>query len=318
MVMEKDQRRLKAQECRAATGYYALCAVSGMLSAGTTHLAITPLDVLKVNMQVNPVKYYSIYSCFTTLLREQGPSAFWRGWAGKFFGYGAQGGCRFGLYEYFKTLYSNVLVDCNRSFIFFMSSASAEVFANLALCPFEAVKVRVQAQPHFAKGLADGFPKVYRTEGFLGFYRGLVPLWGRNLPFSMVMFSTFEHSVDFLYCNVIKRRKEDCSKAQQLGVTCLAGYTAGSVGSFISNPADNIVASLYSKKADSLILAVRKIGFSNLFTRSLPIRIMLVGPVVTLQWLFYDTIKVLSGLPTSGEVRTDVKVDGTDKANEVR
>lgn len=53
MVMEKDQRRLKAQECRAATGYYALCAVSGMLSAGTTHLAITPLDVLKVNMQVN-------------------------------------------------------------------------------------------------------------------------------------------------------------------------------------------------------------------------------------------------------------------------
>lgn len=33
--------------------YYAVCAVGGMLSAGTTHLAITPLDVLKVNMQVS-------------------------------------------------------------------------------------------------------------------------------------------------------------------------------------------------------------------------------------------------------------------------
>lgn len=32
--------------------YYALCAAGGMLSAGTTHLAITPFDVLKVNMQV--------------------------------------------------------------------------------------------------------------------------------------------------------------------------------------------------------------------------------------------------------------------------
>ena len=32
--------------------YYALCAIGGMLSAGTTHLAITPFDVLKVNMQV--------------------------------------------------------------------------------------------------------------------------------------------------------------------------------------------------------------------------------------------------------------------------
>ncbi|XP_012065430.1 mitochondrial phosphate carrier protein 1, mitochondrial [Jatropha curcas] len=291
------------EEYKAAAGYYGLCAVSGMLSAGTTHLAITPLDVLKVNMQVNPVKYNSIYACFTTLLREQGPSVFWRGWAGKLFGYGVQGGCRFGLYEYFKNLYSNVLVDRNRSFVFFMSSASAEMFANLALCPFEAVKVRVQAQPHFAKGLLDGFPRVYASEGFTGFYRGLVPLLGRNLPFSMVMFSTFEHSVDFLYRTVVQRRKEECSKAQQLGVTCLAGYAAGSVGSFISNPADNIVACLYNKKADSLILAVKRIGVFNLFTRSLPIRILLVGPAVTLQWLFYDSIKVLSGLPTSGEVR---------------
>jgi solute carrier family 25 (mitochondrial phosphate transporter), member 3 len=33
--------------------YYALCASGGMLTAATTHLAITPLDVLKVNMQVS-------------------------------------------------------------------------------------------------------------------------------------------------------------------------------------------------------------------------------------------------------------------------
>lgn len=42
--------------------------------------------------------------------------------------------------------------------------------------------------------------------------------------------------------------------------------------------------------------AIRNIGLTNLFTRSLPIRIMLVGPSITLQWLFYDTIKVLGGL----------------------
>ncbi|KAH7852040.1 hypothetical protein Vadar_019795 [Vaccinium darrowii] len=286
-----------------SAGYYGLCTVGGMLSAGTTHLAITPFDVLKVHMQVNPVKYDTIPSGFSTLWKEQGPSSLWRGWSGKFFGYGVQGGCKFGLYEYFKKLYSGVLVDHNKSTIFFVSSASAQVFADMALCPFEAVKVRVQTQPNFAKGLLDGFPRLYASEGIFGFYRGLFPLWGRNLPFSMVMFTTFEHSVDHIYRNVIKRRKEDCSRAQQLGVTCLAGYAAGAVGTILSNPADNIVSSLYNRKAETILQAVKDIGLVNLFTRSLPIRMTLVGPVVTLQWFFYDTIKVLSGLPTSGGLR---------------
>lgn len=118
---------------------------------------------------MNPIKYSGISSGLSTLWREQGPSSLWRGWSGKFFGYGVQGGCKFGLYEYFKKLYSDVLIDDgNKSFIFFLSSASAQVFADVALSPFEAVKIRVQTQPSFAKGLVDGFPKLYATEGLAG------------------------------------------------------------------------------------------------------------------------------------------------------
>jgi len=260
--------------------YYALCAGGGMLAAGATHLAITPLDVLKVNMQVNPMKYSSIFAGLNVLVKEEGPSSLWRGWGGKFLGYGVQGGC---------------------------SSASAQIIADVGLSPFESVKVRVQTQPMFAKGLIDGFPRVYATEGLSGFYRGLLPLWGRNLPFSMLMFSTFEHTVDFLYQKVIQKRKEDCSTIQQLGATCLAGYISGAVGTVVSNPADNIVSSLYNKKAENIIHAVKSIGLRNLFTRSLPIRITLVGPVITMQWFFYDTIKILTGLPTSGGLPRDLE-----------
>lgn len=114
------------------------------------------------------MKYTSILSGLNVLVKEQGPSVLWRGWAGKLFGYGAQGGCKFGLYEYFKKLYSDILVDQSRTSIYLLSSASAQVVADVALCPFEAVKVRVQTQPRFAKGLADGFPKLYASEGFSG------------------------------------------------------------------------------------------------------------------------------------------------------
>ncbi|XP_057805884.1 mitochondrial phosphate carrier protein 1, mitochondrial [Salvia miltiorrhiza] len=303
--MEAWRRRRNIEEF--SKGYYGVCAAGGMLSAGAAHLAITPLDVLKVNMQVNPIKYSGIISGFSTLCREEGASALWRGWSGKLIGYGVQGGCKFGLYEYFKKLYGDVLVNQNKGVIYFLSAASAQVFADVALCPFEAVKVRVQSQPSFANGLADGFPKVYAKEGFYGLYRGLLPLWGRNLPFSMFMFTTFEHSVDLMHRKVIRRKREDCSTAQQLAVTCLAGYSAGIVGAVISNPADNIVSSLYNKKAASIVQAVKKIGLANLFTRSLSVRIATVGPVVTLQWFLYDSIKMLTGLPASGGVRRHLK-----------
>lgn len=69
----------------------------------------------------------------------------------------------------------------------------------------------------------------------------------------MIMFSSFEHTVDFLYQKVIQKKKQECSTAQQLGATCLAGYISGAVGTVVSNPADNIVSSLYNKKAKNII-----------------------------------------------------------------
>jgi solute carrier family 25 (mitochondrial phosphate transporter), member 3 len=77
------------------------------------------------------------------------------------------------LYEFFKKFYSDAVGAENaekyRTFLFLGASASAEFFADIGLCPFEAVKVRVQTQPGFAKGLSDGLPKLYGQEGFLGY-----------------------------------------------------------------------------------------------------------------------------------------------------
>jgi solute carrier family 25 (mitochondrial phosphate transporter), member 3 len=56
-----------------------------------------------------------------------------------------QGCFKFGLYEYFKDLYSNFAGEeasyQYRGLIYLAGSASAEVFADAALCPFEMVKV---------------------------------------------------------------------------------------------------------------------------------------------------------------------------------
>ncbi|GAB2278387.1 hypothetical protein Dimus_013072 [Dionaea muscipula] len=65
----------------------------------------------------------------------------------------------------------------------------------LLFYPFEAVKVRVQTQPGFARGLSDGLPKYVKSEGVFGLYKGLVPLWGRQIPCKL------HFSIDYLFNN---------------------------------------------------------------------------------------------------------------------
>ncbi|KAL8042686.1 hypothetical protein ABFX02_09G069400 [Erythranthe guttata] len=280
--------------------YYAACTAGGILSCGLTHMTVTPLDLVKCNMQIDPAKYKSISSGFGVLLKEQGVKGFFRGWAPTLIGYSAQGACKFGFYEYFKKYYSDIAGPENaakyKTLIFLAGSASAEFIADVALCPFEAVKVRVQTQPGFARGLFDGFPKFIKAEGASGLYKGIVPLWGRQIPYTMMKFATFENIVEAIYKYAIPSPKDQCSKNLQLGVSFAGGYVAGVFCAIVSHPADNLVSFLNNAKGAT----VGDLGLVGLCTRGLPLRIVMIGTLTGAQWGIYDAFKVSVGLPTTG------------------
>ena len=54
------------------TNYYLTCCIGGVFSCGLTHLAVTPLDVAKCNMQVDPTKYKGLSGAFSTIMKEEG------------------------------------------------------------------------------------------------------------------------------------------------------------------------------------------------------------------------------------------------------
>ena len=66
------------------------------------HTAVTPLDVVKCNMQIDPTKYKSIGTGFAITVREAGVGGLVRGWLPTLVGYSVQGAGKFGLYEFFK------------------------------------------------------------------------------------------------------------------------------------------------------------------------------------------------------------------------
>lgn len=287
-----------------STKYFLACGLGGLLCCGLTHTGVTPLDVVKCNMQIAPKKYTSVVGGFKLVVAEEGLRGLYHGWAPTFFGYCIQGAGKYGFYEFFKKRYSDYVGAENavkyKTLVFLGASASAEFIADIGLCPFEAVKVRVQTQPGFARGLSDGMPKLIASDGFMGLYKGLIPLWGRQIPYTMMKFATFESTVEALYQNVVPKPKAECSNELQLGVSFTAGYIAGIACAIISHPADNLVSFLNNAKGATVAQAVQEMGVLALMTRGLPLRILMIGTLTGAQWVIYDAFKVFIGLPTTG------------------
>jgi len=93
--------------------YFALCGLGGIISCGTTHTAVVPLDLVKCRIQVDPAKYGGIIKGFRVSLAEAGLRELGKGWAPTFFGYSMQGLGKFGLYEVFKIYYSMAIGEVN-------------------------------------------------------------------------------------------------------------------------------------------------------------------------------------------------------------
>merc|ERR1712121_81898 len=171
--------------------YFALCAFGGVLSCGITHTAVTPLDLVKCRLQVNKEYYKSLGNGFKLTVKDGGAKALFLGWAPTAIGYSAQGLCKFGFYEFFKNLYSGYLGEENtylyKTSLYLAASASAEFFADIALSPMESAKVRMQTSlpGTCPTTLRKAAPKIWAEEGLNGFYKSLVPLWGRQIPYTM-------------------------------------------------------------------------------------------------------------------------------------
>ena len=80
--------------------------------------------------------------------------------------------------------------------------------------------------PPYANNLREGWSKIVSQEGYGGLYKGLYPLWARQIPYTMVKFATFESAVAQIYAQLGKP-KEAYNTLQQTGVSFLGGYIAG-------------------------------------------------------------------------------------------
>jgi len=286
--------------------YFLACGLGGIIACGPTHTAVTPLDLVKCRRQVDPNIYKSNFGAWKTIIKGEGFKGIFFGWTPTFVAYSAQGAGKYGFYEVFKYQYGEKMFpNTNKTLVYLAASASAEFLADIALCPFEAIKVRMQTTlPPYAHTLREGWSKIVAQEGYAGFYKGIYPLWARQIPYTMVKFATFESTVNKIY-ELVGRPKDTLNGFQQTGISFLGGYIAGIGAAVVSHPADVMVSKLNSerKAGESALGAISRIygriGFPGLWN-GLPTRVVMIGTLTAAQWMIYDSFKVVLGLPTTG------------------
>jgi solute carrier family 25 phosphate transporter 3 len=287
--------------------YFLSGALAGGICCGVTHGALTPVDVVKTRIQLDPVKYSSGFvGGFKQVIAEEGAGALLTGLGPTAQGYFIQGWFKFGGVEFFKIQFTKMLGEQtaweNKTKIYLLSSAIAECIADVFLCPFEACRIRLVSQPDYAEGMVGTATKLVAENGFVGaFYSGFVPILCKQVPYTMAKFAVQGNAADMIY-NSLGSDAKSMSGAGNIGVSLASGVVAGVVAAIISHPADTLLSKINSAGAGGtggmmsrLSNIASEVGFVNLCTVGLGPRCIMIGTLTAGQFGVFDIVMGMVG-----------------------
>jgi len=291
---------------------YARFAFAGAACCSITHGAVTPVDVVKTRIQLEPTVYNKgMISAFRQVVAAEGAGALLTGFGPTVAGYFLQGAFKFGGYEFWKKTFIDTLgaesASRNRTAVYIASSAIAEFFADVALCPLEATRIRLVSQPTFATGLVPGFLRLLREEGVMkGFYSGFGPILFKQIPYTIAKFVCYERFAETIYGS-ISTPKEKLGNGTHTVINLASGLGAGLVAAVVSQPADTLLSKVNKTKgaegsvSSRIVKIAKELGPRGLFL-GLTTRLVMVGSLTAFQFAIYGDIKRLLGATGGAEI----------------
>ncbi|GMK59698.1 hypothetical protein CspeluHIS016_0803040 [Cutaneotrichosporon spelunceum] len=291
----------EAKPAPTGVDLYARFAVAGALGCSITHGALTPVDVVKTRIQLSPEVYNKgMIDAFKKIIRTEGAGSLLTGLGPTVVGYAIQGALKFGGYEFWKKQAIEFLgvekATQNRQAVYLGASGIAEFFADIALCPLEATRIRLVSQPSFANGLAPAFLRILREEGPAAFYAGFGPILFKQIPYTMAKFAVYEISVEKIL-QLVNKKKDQLSNGQTTGLNLVSGLIAGMAAAVISQPADTLLSKINKTKGEPgqsvssrLVSLSKELGFKGLFT-GMGARLVMIGTLTAGQFLIYGDLK---------------------------
>lgn len=290
--VQLDSAKVRSVVCRRKH----LAASVGLWVESLCRVAHLPFVNLNNLIQYNQ----GLIGGFKQIIKEEGAMALTTGLGATAIGYFIQGWFKFGGVEFFKIQAFNSMGEekawDRKTQIYIGSAAAAEFIADLFLCPLEAVRIRSVSDPEFCDGLLDGFKKMAATEGISGFYAGLLPILGKQIPYTCAKFVVQGSVADTMYASMGKTPAE-LSTGTNVSISLSSGVVAGVSAAIISHPADTLLSKVNKKGAGGdgamltrLMNIAREIGFMKLCTVGLAPRCVMIGTLTAGQFGIFDTV----------------------------
>ncbi|KAH9990555.1 mitochondrial phosphate carrier protein [Xylariaceae sp. FL0662B] len=274
-------------------------AFSGAICCAFTHAILTPVDVVKTRVQLEPAKYNrGLAGGMRQIVVSDGAATLLTGLGPTVTGYFLQGAFKFGGYEFFKRKTNDYLgpekAAANRNAVYLASSAAAELLGDVLLCPFEAARIRLVSQPSFAPNMLSALGKMTRYEGVAGLYSGFTPIVLKQVPYTMATFVVYEKALEVAYSMV---DKEKASNVALSGVNLGCGLVAGMAAAIVSQPADTVLSKINKEKglpgegtARRIFNIMTQLGLRGSYAGIGP-RLVMVGGMTAVQFGIYGHIQ---------------------------
>ncbi|KAI3990508.1 hypothetical protein MKX01_022808 [Papaver californicum] len=195
---EQASRKCTVQS--SITSWGGACA--GIIAMSATY----PMDMVRgritVQTEASPYQYRGMIHALSTVLREEGPRALYKGWLPSVIGVVPYVGLNFAVYESLKEwmikakpfgLVAESDTELSVTTRLACGAAAGTVGQTVAY-PLDVIRRRMQMYT----GMVDAFRKTVRNEGFGALYKGLVPNSVKVVPSIAIAFVTYEVVKDVL------------------------------------------------------------------------------------------------------------------------
>jgi len=288
---------------------------AGGICAAISHAITTPIDVVKTRQQVDKqMKDIGFIQATYKIMQEDGPATFLSGLGPTAFGYLVEGAVKFGMYEILKPLVKFLLITFispsldSKVLSFLICGSIAGLAASIMLFPMEALRIRLVAEPDFAKknnGWVNGGYSMLKNEGLDGLWKGINAMMAKQIPYTVTKNVSFDFFATLAYSYVKSSNSNlTISPKTKMLIPFFSAFIASILSSISSQPGDTLLSLVNAhegkKRTRDFAKGVyNKYGIRGFFI-GMKARFLHVGLIVTSQLLIYDFVKRLCGVAATG------------------